>query len=239
MRPLSEYYAKRDFTRTKEPPGKVAKGDKRRFVIQRHAATRLHYDLRLELGGVYKSWAVTKTPSLDPAVKRLAVEVEDHPIEYGTFEGTIPKGQYGGGTVQLWDRGTWRSQTDDPQGDLKDGHLKIVTNGERMKGKWALVRMRDDKVRPGRKIRHNWLLIKEVDSEAKRGRAGDALAKEVTSVKTGRTLDEIANKSGKVWNSNRSVKENVAALRKAVKRKPAKKAANRAKKKKSKKRKSK
>ena len=225
MRPLSEYNAKRDFTRTKEPRGKLAKGDKRRFVIQRHDATRLHYDLRLELGGVYKSWAVTKTPSLDPAVKRLAVEVEDHPIEYGTFEGTIPEGQYGGGTVQLWDRGTWRSQTDDPKSDLEHGHLKIVMDGERMKGKWALVRMRDDKVKPGHKVRHNWLLIKEVDDEAKRGSAGDALAKDVTSVKSGRTLNQIAEKSGKVWNSNRPVKENVAALKKkAAKKRPAKKA---------------
>jgi bifunctional non-homologous end joining protein LigD len=223
MRPLSEYNAKRDFTRTKEPPGKLAKGDKRRFVIQRHAATRLHYDLRLELGGVYKSWAVTKTPSLDPAVKRLAVEVEDHPIEYGTFEGTIPKGQYGGGTVMLWDRGTWRSQTDDPKADLADGHLKFVMDGERMKGKWALVRMRDDKTKPGRKVRHNWLLIKEIDEEAKRGSAGDALQKDVTSVKTGRTLEEIESKSRNVWNSNRSVKENVTALKRApAKRKAAK-----------------
>ena len=215
---LSTYYAKRDFAKTREPRGSVARGDKHRFVIQRHDATRLHYDLRLELGGVYKSWAVTKTPSLDPAVKRLAVEVEDHPIEYGTFEGTIPEGQYGGGTVQLWDRGTWRSQTDTPERDLEKGNLKFVMDGERMKGKWALIRMRDDRHRPGTRVRHNWLLIKEIDDEAARGSKGDALQKAVTSVKTGRTLDEIAEKSRKVWNSNRSVKENVAAL----KRKPAK-----------------
>ena len=126
---------------------------------------------------------MTKTPSLDPAVKRLAVEVEDHPIDYGTFEGTIPEGQYGGGAVQLWDRGTWISQTDDPEGDLKKGSLKIVMDGERMHGRWALVRMRDRDEGSGRKVRHNWLLIKEVDGEAKRGTAGDALAKEVTSVK--------------------------------------------------------
>jgi bifunctional non-homologous end joining protein LigD len=226
MASLSDYNKKRDFTKTGEPRGRVAKalGNVQRFVIQRHAATRLHYDLRLELGGVYKSWAVTKTPSLDPAVKRLAVEVEDHPIEYGTFEGTIPEGQYGGGTVQLWDSGHWAPQDATPEEDLNKGHLKFVMLGERMKGKWALVRMRDDKAKFGKKVRHNWLLIKEIDDYAKRGAAGDALTRAVTSVKTGRTLDEIAAKSKKVWNSNRSVKENVASLEK----KPAKKKAKRA-----------
>jgi bifunctional non-homologous end joining protein LigD len=233
MTGLQTYHAKRDFGATREPRGAVAKGKgKHRFVIQRHAATRLHYDLRLELDGVYKSWAVTKTPSLDPAVKRLAVEVEDHPIEYGTFEGTIPQGQYGGGTVQLWDRGTWTSQTGDPQGDLKKGSLKIVMDGERMHGKWALIRMRDRDEGSGRRVRHNWLLIKEVDDEARRGTAGDALAKNVTSVKTGRTLEQIAAKSGKVWNSNRSTAANVKALKKT----PAKKAKTPAKKKTAKKR---
>ncbi|MEI9995453.1 MAG: DNA polymerase ligase N-terminal domain-containing protein [Rhizomicrobium sp.] len=233
MAGLQTYYSKRDFGITAEPRGKVAKGKgKYRFVIQRHAATRLHYDLRLELGGVYKSWAVTKTPSLDPAVKRLAVEVEDHPIEYGTFEGTIPEGQYGGGTVQLWDRGTWTPQGEDPAKELRGGHLKIVMDGERMQGKWALIRLRDDEAKAGRKVRHNWLLIKEVDDKAKRGKAGEALAKEVTSVKTGRTLDEIAAKSTKVWNSNRSTDENVKALKikaPAKAKKPAAKKKTRAK----------
>ncbi len=215
MAGLSTYRAKRDFGMTREPRGKVARsGAKHRFVIQRHAATRLHYDLRLELDGVYKSWAVTKTPSLDPAVKRLAVEVEDHPIEYGTFEGTIPEGQYGGGTVQLWDRGTWSPLGDDPACDLSEGHLKFDMQGERMKGHWALVRMRDDDARPGRKVRHNWLLIKENDDVARRGPAGEALAKAVTSVKTGRTLEEIAAKSSKVWNANQSAAANVKRLRK-------------------------
>jgi bifunctional non-homologous end joining protein LigD len=225
MAKLSTYRAKRDFGRTREPKGRVERADRHRFVVQRHDATRLHYDFRLELGGVYKSWAVTKTPSLDPAVKRLAVEVEDHPIEYGTFEGTIPEGQYGGGTVQLWDRGSWMAQGPDPERDLEDGHLKFVLDGERMKGKWALIRMRDDPHRPGRKVRHNWLLIKEIDGEAHRGREGDALTKSVTSVKTGRTLDEIAARSRKVWNSNRSVKDNLAASRPG--RKTAKPAARR------------
>jgi len=232
MSGLSTYHAKRDFKLTREPKGRVEKGKgKHRFVIQRHAATRLHYDLRLELGGVYKSWAVTKTPSLDPAVKRLAVEVEDHPIEYGTFEGTIPKGQYGGGAVQLWDRGTWQPQGDNPEDELRKGHLKIVMDGERMQGKWALIRLRDEDKRPGRKVRHNWLLIKEVDDQAKRGKAGDALAKDVTSVKTGRTLDEIAAKSTKVWNSNQSVDANVKALKKKTAKKKTPATRKRAKKK--------
>lgn len=188
MSGLRTYRAKRDFEITREPRGQVARRKAHRFVVQRHDATRLHYDLRLELDGVYKSWAVTKTPSLDPAVKRLAVEVEDHPIAYGTFEGTIPKGQYGGGTVQLWDRGTWQAQGDDAQADLAAGHLKFVLKGKRMTGGWALIRMRD---RGGR--HHNWLLIKEVDNAARRGAAGDALARAVTSVKSGKTLGQIAS----------------------------------------------
>jgi len=205
---LSLYNRKRDFAITPEPPGRIAKaaGTKRRFVIQRHAATRLHFDLRLELNGVYKSWAVTKVPSLDPATKRLAVEVEDHPINYGTFEGTIPKGEYGGGTVQLWDRGTWTSQsTGDPERDLKRGNLKVCFDGELMKGGWALIRLRDKDTGFRRNPRHNWLLIKETDDEAQPGEP-EALASEVTSVKTGRTLEEIASRSRNVWHSNRTEK---------------------------------
>src|ERR1700743_2126621 len=197
---LTVYRTKRDFTKTEEPSGehRVAPSSRLRFVVQKHAATRLHYDLRLEWDGVFKSWAVTGGPHRNPDDKRLAVEVEDHPLDYGDFEGTIPKGQYGGGTVQLWDRGTWTSQTDDPDGDLKRGSLKIVMDGERMHGKWALIRMRDRDEGQVRRVRHNWLLMKEVDDEAKRGTAGDALVKDVTSVKTGRTLDEIAAKPTKV-----------------------------------------
>jgi bifunctional non-homologous end joining protein LigD len=207
MAGLETYRAKRDFKLTAEPRGRVerGKGQGLAFVIQRHAATRLHYDFRLELDGVLKSWAVTKVPSLDPATKRLAVEVEDHPRDYGSFEGTIPQGQYGGGTVQLWDRGTWTPQSDDPRGDLAKGHLKFTLDGARLHGGWALIRMQDRNVRPGaRSARHNWLLIKEKDEAAQPGEP-DALLAADTSVTTGRTLDEIAgSKKSRVWNSNRS-----------------------------------
>jgi bifunctional non-homologous end joining protein LigD len=205
MAGLETYRAKRNFGITAEPRGRVLKEKTKalRFVIQRHAATRLHYDLRLELDGVYKSWAVTKVPALDPATKRLAVEVEDHPLEYGTFEGTIPPGQYGGGTVQLWDRGTWTPKSEDPRGDLADGHLKFEMHGERMRGGWALIRLRDQAARPGRKARHNWLLIKEKDEAAQPGEP-DALLAADTSVTTGRTLEEIASsKKPRVWQSSR------------------------------------
>jgi bifunctional non-homologous end joining protein LigD len=212
MARLADYHAKRNFGVTAEPRGKVGHSTKsRRFVVQRHDATRLHFDLRLELDGVYKSWAVTKVPSLDPATKRLAVEVEDHPLDYGTFEGTIPQGEYGGGTVQLWDRGHWKPQSaGDPQRDLEKGHLKIELDGERMKGGWALVRLRDRDESPRRKSRHNWLLIKERDAEADDGEP-DALAAEDTSVKTGRTLAEIAKSTRSVWHSNKAARTEKAA----------------------------
>ncbi len=182
-----------------------------RFIIQRHDATRLHYDLRLELDGVFKSWAVTKGPSLDPTVKRLAVEVEDHPLDYGDFEGTIPEGQYGGGTVQLWDRGYWAPQGDPHEG-LKKGDFKFVLEGERLHGSWVLVRMKWD--RKGGK-RTNWLLIKHRDEAAQEG-DDDKLLKDPKSIASGRTLKEIAlgtgraptpfmtgkkRSSGAVWNS--------------------------------------
>src|SRR5712671_2364498 len=155
---LATYRAKRDFSRTEEPSGREAVGPAKqlRFVIQRHDATRLHYDFRLELDGVFKSWAVTKEPSVDPSDKRLAVEVEDHPLDYGDFEGTIPKGQYGGGTVQLWDRGYWTPiGTENPELALKDGELKFTLRGKRLGGSWVLVRLKND--RSGGK-RNNWLL---------------------------------------------------------------------------------
>jgi len=205
MAGLKTYRAKRDFKITSEPRGIVAPRPRKglRFVIQRHAATRLHYDFRLESDGVYKSWAVTKVPSLDPATKRLAVEVEDHPLEYGTFEGTIPEGQYGGGTVQLWDQGIWKPESDDPRRDLAEGHLKFELNGKRLHGGWALIRMRERDTRPGRKTRHNWLLVKEKDGAAQPGEPDGLLAAD-TSVTSGRTLEEIAgSRTSKVWNSSR------------------------------------
>ena len=208
MAGLETYRAKRNFNVTAEPRGRVARSKAKAlgFVIQRHAASRLHYDFRLELDGVLKSWAVTKVPSLDPGTKRLAVEVEDHPLDYGSFEGTIPQGQYGGGTVQLWDQGSWTPQSDDPRGDLAKGHLKIILSGKRLHGKWALIRMHDERAKPGRRVRHNWLLIKEKDDFAQPGEA-DALLAADTSVTTGRTLDEIASsKKSRVWNSSRKQK---------------------------------
>src|SRR5476649_2914047 len=145
-RKLSRYRAKRDFAKSAEPSGSrpTPRSDRLRFVIQKHAARRLHYDLRLELGGVFKSWAVTRGPSLNPADKRLAVEVEDHPLEYGDFEGTIPQGQYGGGTVQLWDRGYWQPLPGEPPAQaLRAGELKFMLDGERLHGSWVLVRIRN------------------------------------------------------------------------------------------------
>jgi len=188
--PLHEYHAKRDFTETAEPRGaRGRRAPRSAYVIQKHAASHLHYDLRLELDGVMKSWAVPKGPSLDPAVKRLAMQVEDHPIEYNKFEGTIPSGQYGGGTVMLWDRGTfgYDGPLADPAAGLREGYakgdLKIVLHGKRLRGSWALVRMR----RPGRP---QWLLIKHRDEFADPG--SDVTAEWTTSVATGRTMDEIA-----------------------------------------------
>src|SRR5256885_7524257 len=158
-RNLSTYRKKRDFEKTAEPSGEgqVAPSKQRRFVIQKHDATRLHYDLRLEFDGVFKSWAVTRGPSLDPHDKRLAVEVEDHPLEYGDFEGRIPRGEYGGGTVQLWDRGYWEPEGNKtPEEALASGDFKFMLQGQRLHGSWVLVRMKHD--RTGGKLTH-WLFI--------------------------------------------------------------------------------
>ncbi|WP_336056701.1 DNA ligase D [Nitratireductor sp. CH_MIT9313-5] len=190
---LEEYNAKRDFTRTREPQHVAGKKSDSHlaFVVQKHDATRLHYDFRLEWEGVLKSWAVTKGPSLDPAEKRLAVRTEDHPLSYGNFEGTIPKKEYGGGTVMLWDRGTWEPEGDATEG-LEKGKLTFRVNGERLQGTFSLVRMRP---RKGEK-RENWLLIKSDDEHA--SRRGDILKKYTKSVASGRTMAAIA-KSKTEW----------------------------------------
>ncbi len=191
---LEKYQSMRDFGVTAEPSGRqpVAKAKRLRFVIQKHAATRLHYDFRLELNGTFRSWAVTRGPSLNPADKRLAVEVEDHPLDYGDFEGTIPKGQYGGGTVMLWDRGFWEPEGD-PDKMLAKGDLKFSLDGEKLHGSWVLVRMRGDKF--GGK-RTNWLLIKHHDQYAKDG-DGEAILEKDHSVASGRAMKAIEAGTGK------------------------------------------
>ena len=193
LRDLSTYRKKRDFEKTSEPSGeaRVASSRRPRFVIQKHDATRLHYDLRLEFDGVFKSWAVTRGPSLDPHDKRLAVEVEDHPLDYGDFEGTIPRDQYGGGTVMLWDRGYFDS--DDAERGFRKGDLKFTLHGKKLHGSWVLVRMRHD--RTGGK-RTNWLLIKHRDEFAKDGEA-NAILDEDRSVASGRTMEQIAQGKGR------------------------------------------
>jgi bifunctional non-homologous end joining protein LigD len=185
--PLAAYNAKRDFARTPEPAGKTGDAGKgNRFIVQKHAATRLHWDLRLEVDGVLKSWAVTKGPSRDPAVKRLAVRTEDHPLAYAEFEGIIPAKEYGGGTVMLWDRGTWAPIAGKSAADLEEGHLHFTLQGERMQGEWLLIRL---KPKPGEK-RENWLLRKINDAHAA---SDEALVEEgLTSVLTGRSMAEIA-----------------------------------------------
>jgi bifunctional non-homologous end joining protein LigD len=197
---LQTYAAKRDFSKTREPRGARAKQRGNAFVIQKHAARRLHYDFRLDLDGVLKSWAITKGPSLVPGEKRLGVEVEDHPIEYQDFEGTIPKGQYGGGTVLVWDRGTWTPKGD-PHKGLAKGRLDFELHGEKLHGLWHLVRMRS---KAGEK-RNNWLLIKGRDQAAREAGDPDILEEQPQSVLSGRTIEEIAaDKKGKVWTSNRA-----------------------------------
>jgi bifunctional non-homologous end joining protein LigD len=229
LRDLSTYRKKRDFAKTAEPSGeaKVAPAKRWRFVIQKHAATRLHYDLRLEFDGVFKSWAVTRGPSLDPHDKRLAVEVEDHPLDYGDFEGTIPKGEYGGGTVMVWDRGYWDS--DDPERGFKKGDLKFTLDGDKLHGSWVLVRMRHD--RTGSK-RTNWLLIKHRDDYARDGE-GESILDEDRSAASGRTMEQIAQGKGRapkpfmmakngrgkadaVWHSNRGEAADARAAAKAT-----------------------
>ncbi|MDQ8727287.1 DNA ligase D [Bradyrhizobium sp. LHD-71] len=220
---LTTYRKKRDFSKTAEPSGKakVARSPHRRFVIQMHDATRLHYDFRLEFDGVFKSWAVTRGPSLDPSQKRLAVETEDHPLDYGDFEGTIPKGQYGGGTVAIWDRGYWYA--DDAEKGFAKGDLKFALMGEKLKGEWVLVRMKGDRFGGNRT---NWLLIKHRDEFSKAGDDEGAL-KDDRSVASGRRLGDIAAGKGKaptpfmmtkrtagaeaIWNSNKGLAAEIRA----------------------------
>jgi bifunctional non-homologous end joining protein LigD len=217
---LTAYRTKRDFTKTDEPSGeqRVAPSSRLRFVVQKHAARQLHYDFRLEWEGVFKSWAVARGPSLNPADKRLAVEVEDHPLDYGDFEGTIPKGQYGGGSVMLWDRGFWIPEgSKTTEAALQQGDLKFTLEGEKLNGSWVLVRMHGDKF--GGK-RTNWLLIKHRDASSTDA-SGDAVLKQDRSVASGRTMQQIAEGKGRrpkpfmlatttpgkadaVWNSNRA-----------------------------------
>ncbi len=221
---LKQYRSMRDFKVTAEPSGerKIEPAKHLRFVIQKHAATRLHYDFRLELDGVFKSWAVTKGPSLNPKAKRLAVQTEDHPLDYGDFEGTIPKGEYGGGTVMLWDRGFWAPQDKDPAKALVKGELKFVVSGEKLQGSFVLVRM---KRREGEK-RDNWLLIKHRDEFAQED--GEALLEDAVSVASARSMEEIAAGRGRkpkpfmlkeggaadaVWRSNRSTSAKAAKMK--------------------------
>ncbi len=201
---LKTYQAKRRFGETPEPKGKKGKARKAggAYLIQRHAATRLHWDFRIEVDGVLKSWAVTKAPSRDPSVKRLAVEVEDHPLDYGGFEGTIPSGNYGAGTVQMWDRGTWEPQHPETlSDDWARGSIKMTLAGERLQGGWALVRLKSDRGKPSK--RANWLLIKEKDEHAVPGE-GDANLEIDASVTTGRSLAEIAE-GKRQWTSSKPV----------------------------------
>lgn len=196
---LKTYRAKRNFGVTVEPEGRIARKRGNAFVIQKHDATRLHYDLRLELDGVMKSWAVTRGPSLVPGEKRLAVEVEDHPIAYNKFEGTIPEDEYGGGTVMIWDRGHWLPETD-PHKGLAKGHLAFLLEGNKLSGGWHLVRMRR---RAGEK-RDNWLLIKQDDDAGRSPKDKDILEEKPLSAVSGRSMVQIAKGSRKIWHSNRA-----------------------------------
>jgi bifunctional non-homologous end joining protein LigD len=217
---LSVYRRKRDFQKTAEPRGERAKrsAGELAYVIQKHDASHLHYDFRLEVDGVLKSWAVPKGPDLDPAVKRLAMQVEDHPLEYGGFEGTIPQGEYGGGTVMLWDRGTWEP-IGDPAKGLREGHLKFILHGVKLKGGWMLVRKGGRKSAPDER---HWFFFKERDDFA---RPGESITEEMPkSVASGRDLDEIADQSNRVWGPEGETRR---ARRALARRKGAKKSTKR------------
>jgi bifunctional non-homologous end joining protein LigD len=208
-KPLKEYAGKRDFARTPEPAGSAIRGEGREFVVQKHAARRLHYDLRLEMDGVLKSWAVTKGPSLTVGGKRLAVRTEDHPIEYLNFEGNIPKGEYGAGSMIVWDRGRWEPDGD-PQKGLAKGHLAFTLDGTRLKGRWHLVRIRP---RSGEKT-EPWLLIKSDDQFARGAGDREVTEEETTSQLSGRTTEELAA-TGEV-RKDHAARARVAKARKFV-----------------------
>src|SRR5215472_10549140 len=214
---LARYRSMRNFGVTAEPSGGSAKTTKSMgglpFCVQKHAASHLHYDFRLGWNGVLKSWAVAKGPSYVVADKRLAVQVEDHPIEYGGFEGIIPAGQYGGGTVMLWDQGTWEPQRDhtDVDAGLRDGSLKFVLHGTKLKGKWALIRMGG---KWAKEKKPNWLLIKEHDEFERRADETPVTEAEPNSAVTGRTMEEIAHNEDHVWNSKDTASGNKAWFRK-------------------------
>jgi bifunctional non-homologous end joining protein LigD len=207
MPDLAQYRRKRNFARTPEPEGKPRRKHGFSFVVQKHAASRLHYDFRLELDGVFLSWAVPKGPSLDPGDKRLAMRTEDHPVEYGGFEGVIPKREYGGGTVLLWDRGTWEP-IGDPREGLRKGKLEFLLHGEKLRGSWTLVRIRGRDVRQSGK---SWLLMKHRDDEVRPAAEYDITEDRAESVASGRAMDEIARDRDRVWHSNRSASEQEAA----------------------------
>jgi len=214
---IATYNRKRDFTKTKEPKGRKLKGGGDSFVVQKHEASRLHWDFRLELDGVLKSWAVPKGPSIDPGEKRLAMRTEDHPLDYGTFEGIIPAGEYGGGTVMLWDKGRWIPQPGkDPSKTIEEGHLHFTLEGERMKGEWVLFRLNP---RPGERG-EPWMLKKVSDEYADPENGNELVDEGTTSVTTGRTMAEIAAGED-VWRSNRSGQKGGRAKKKAGSAPPA------------------
>jgi bifunctional non-homologous end joining protein LigD len=209
---LAEYKRRRDFANTPEPGPKRGRTKGNSFVIQKHAATRTHFDFRLEHNGVLKSWAVTKGPSLDPNQRRLAVMTEDHPLEYGGFEGVIPEGEYGGGPVMIWDEGTWEP-IGDPDEGLAKGDLKFRLHGHRLNGDFVLVRM---KPRQQDRGRQNWLLIKKRDEYA--GEGEEPTEEFDTSVKTGRTMAQILHGESAVWSSNKTQKKSQTTRKTAVRK---------------------
>jgi bifunctional non-homologous end joining protein LigD len=218
MAGLREYHRKRHFGRTPEPRGGATpRGDAHRFVVQKHAASRLHYDFRLELDGTLKSWAVPKGPSLDPADKRLAMQTEDHPVDYADFEGVIPEGEYGGGSVVVWDHGTWQP-VDDPRAGMKKGRLAFTLDGEKLHGRWSLVQIRG---RAARDAGKSWLLIKGRDDFARSPDDPPLTETRPESVTTGRGVEDVARDQDRVWRSNRPAARKAKPARPATRPRPA------------------